>query len=135
MSQRGYTLIEVMTVLVLIGILAALSTRASSSKAAASMAVMKSDLRNIATAQEAYYSTYLTYADNTADLDFSNSVNISVRLRGGETGWSGRAAHAVRDTWRCALYVGGGVTAFEPATEEGKMVCEPAVKASGCFGG
>ena len=54
-SRRGFTLIELLIVVVIIGILAAIGIpKFAATKEKAMMAQMKSDLRNLATAQEAY---------------------------------------------------------------------------------
>src|SRR4026208_2299367 len=59
--RKGFTLIELLIVVVIIGILAAIAIpKFANTKEKAYLATMKSDLRNLITAQEAYF------ADNTA---------------------------------------------------------------------
>ena len=56
-NQKGFTLIELLIVVVIIGILAAIAIpKFANTKEKAFVASMKSDLRNLITAQEAYYS-------------------------------------------------------------------------------
>ncbi|MGH7658049.1 MAG: type II secretion system protein, partial [Gemmatimonadales bacterium] len=63
MSRKGFTLIELLIVVVIIGILAAIAIpKFSNSKYKAVLASMKTDLRNLATAQEGYYFDFSTYA-------------------------------------------------------------------------
>src|SRR5579872_988748 len=61
MNRKGFTLIELLIVVVIIGILAAIAIpKFANTKEKAYLATMKSDLRNLVTAEEAYFS------DNTA---------------------------------------------------------------------
>ncbi len=63
MSRKGFTLIELLIVVVIIGILAAIAIpKFANTKAKSILASMKTDLRNLATAQEGYYFDYSTYA-------------------------------------------------------------------------
>jgi prepilin-type N-terminal cleavage/methylation domain-containing protein len=63
MSKRGFTLIELLIVVVIIGILAAIAIpKFANSKEKAVLASMKTDLRNLVTAQEAFYFDNSDYA-------------------------------------------------------------------------
>ena len=54
-SERGFTLIELLIVVVILGILTAMAIpKFSNTKDRATVSQMKSDLRNMVTAQEAY---------------------------------------------------------------------------------
>src|SRR5438132_486836 len=56
MNRKGFTLIELLIVVVIIGILAAIAIpKFANTKAKAYIASMKSDLRNLVTAEEAYF--------------------------------------------------------------------------------
>src|SRR5438034_8266649 len=65
MNRKGFTLIELLIVIVIIGILAAIAIpKFANTKSKAYVTAMKSDLRNLVTAEEAFFSdsTYYTSA-------------------------------------------------------------------------
>jgi prepilin-type N-terminal cleavage/methylation domain-containing protein len=66
MSRKGFTLIELLIVVVIIGILAAIAIpKFANSKEKAILASMKTDLRNLVTAQEGFYFDNSDYAGAT----------------------------------------------------------------------
>ena len=63
MNRKGFTLIELLIVVVIIGILAAIAIpKFANTKEKAVVASMKSDLRNLVTAQEGFFSDNQDYA-------------------------------------------------------------------------
>src|SRR5689334_23247553 len=65
-SRKGFTLIELLIVVVIIGILAAIAVpKFANSKGKAILASMKTDLRNLVTAQEGFYFDNQDYAGGT----------------------------------------------------------------------
>ncbi|UCC74616.1 MAG: type II secretion system protein [Gemmatimonadota bacterium] len=133
-SQKGFTLFELMAAIVILAILAALSLKIADGRKRAYLAVIQTDLRNIATAQEGYwYDSYdepggPRYAPNLAQLDWNVSADVQMTMVGIAIGWSARAVHKKRNDFRCAMYVGdvkGLIQIYEPAIEEGVMECEP----------
>src|SRR2546426_7474994 len=67
MNRKGFTLIELLIVVVIIGILAAIAIpKFANTKAKAYIASMKSDLRNLVTAEEAYFADSVKYTATTA---------------------------------------------------------------------
>jgi type IV pilus assembly protein PilA len=94
--KKGFTLIELLIVVVIIGILAAIAIpKFANTKEKAYVASMKSDLRNLITAQEAYYSdNNSNYAQGTANLgtNYKPSNGITVVIGGASaTGWQATA--------------------------------------------
>jgi type IV pilus assembly protein PilA len=62
-NRKGFTLIELLIVVVIIGILAAIAIpKFANTKEKAVLASMKSDLRNLVTAQEGFFSDNQDYA-------------------------------------------------------------------------
>jgi prepilin-type N-terminal cleavage/methylation domain-containing protein len=63
MNRKGFTLIELLIVVVIIGILAAIAIpKFANTKDKAKIASMKSDLRNLVSAQEGHFADFATYA-------------------------------------------------------------------------
>jgi prepilin-type N-terminal cleavage/methylation domain-containing protein len=124
MSARGFTIVELLVVVIVIGVLASIAIpKFSNQKEKSYMAQMKSDLRNLATAEEAYFYDSTTYTSVLADLknfNGSQSVTITIPEATGK-GWSAEAAHT-QSTKKC--YVFSGLAApLGLATTEGKIVC------------
>ncbi len=85
--RAGFTLIELLIVVVIIGILAAIAIpKFAATKTQARLAEMKSDLHNLATAQEAYTSdnnVYYAGAIPSAALLYSPSSGVSITISEG----------------------------------------------------
>ena len=124
MNQKGFTLIELLIVVVIIGILAAIAIpKFANTKEKAYVSAMKSDLRNLAAAEEAYVADYLTYSGSIANLDFNSSQGVTVADPTADgRGWSATATHTGTDL-TCALYY-GQATAVGAATQEGVVACD-----------
>ena len=125
-TRTGFTLIELLVVVVIIGILAAIAIpKFSSTKEQAYMARMKSDLRNIATAQTAYEADNQTYYNGVvpaAALVYNPSPDVTITLSSvTQTGWAATASHT--GTSRiCVIYV-GSASPIAPATVDGRVAC------------
>ena len=94
-ERKGFTLIELLIVVVIIGILAAIAIpKFANTKQQAYLATLKSDLRNLVTAEEAYFADNTTYttALATTQYDPSQGVTYSVTNASG-TGWEATATH------------------------------------------
>ncbi len=126
-KNSGFTLIELLIVTVIIGVLAAIAIpKFSNTKGKAFLAAMKSDLRNLAIAEESYFYDNATYFDGalpSAQLSYNATTGVSVVLQnvtGG--GWAAVASHT-GTVQTCALFAGlAPVTA--PATVEGQVKCD-----------
>jgi type IV pilus assembly protein PilA len=122
--SRAFTLIELLIVVVIIGILVAvLIPRFANSRDQAFVSAMKSDLRNLATAEESYFYDYATYTPSTGNLtSYNPSMGVTVVINEAtRAGWSGTAtsSHATR---QCFLFIGNAAP-VGAATQEGQVAC------------
>lgn len=95
-NRKGFTLIELLIVVVIIGILAAIAIpKFSNTKEKAYVAAMKSDLRNLVTAQEGYFADNLGYGSiANIGASYSSSQGVLVATSAvTPTGWSASATH------------------------------------------
>jgi type IV pilus assembly protein PilA len=121
-NRKGFTLIELLIVVVIIGILAAIAIpKFASTKEKAYVTAMKSDLRNMMTAQESYFSDYGTYAATTAALKgFSQTTGVTIAgIDKDDAGWVATANHkSLTSGQKCEIGVGskatGGLNEGEP---------------------
>jgi type IV pilus assembly protein PilA len=122
-SNRGFTLIELLIVVVIIGILASIAIpKFANTKEKAYLASMKSDLRNLATAQEAFLFDSLTYTSTLALLNYAPSAGVTITINSATGGgWSATASHNVT-TKQCYMFYGSAAP-LGSATQEGKVSC------------
>ncbi len=127
-TRKGFTLIELLIVVVIIGILAAIAIpKFSKTREKAYFSAMKSDLKNLQSAEEIYYSSSqgnYHYTTSLTGLGFTPSSGVTVAVATGTaTGWSATASHAaLASTQNCGVFVGDTVTAG-PATQPGVVTC------------
>jgi type IV pilus assembly protein PilA len=131
-NRKGFTLIELLIVVVIIGILAAIAIpKFANTKEKAYVTAMKSDLRNLMTAEEAYFSdsTKYTTAFNTTgaagtdgiNFKWSTGVNQPV-ITLGVGGYTAHVTHT-QTTIECEIAVGlpNGINAN---AGDGEPVCQ-----------
>jgi type IV pilus assembly protein PilA len=123
---RGFTLIELLIVVVILGILVAIVVpKFANGKERAIVASMRSDLRNLVAAEEAYFTNALTYYGGAIpDAAFSYNVTqgVSISLSSvTNAGWAATATHT-GTAKTCAVFVGAAAP-LGPATEEGQVAC------------
>jgi type IV pilus assembly protein PilA len=123
-SRAAFTLIELLIVVVIIGILAAIAIpKFNSTKGKANAAALRSDLRNLAVAEEAYFFTNAQYADDTAKLNFRPSPGVNLDIGTVVGGWSATATHPLSYPLRCMIYYGNSSAAPSSDMNEGVAMC------------
>ncbi len=113
-GQKGFTLIELMIVIAIIGILAAIAIpQFAAYRKRAQDSAAKSALKNLATAQENYYVSYNTYATNAnrgllTGWTVEPIVTVAI-LAAGTTSWSATAFHQSSGTVFTYTSAAGGL--------------------------
>src|SRR2546430_17557761 len=125
-SRNGFTLIELLIVVVIIGLLATIAIpKFANTKEKAFVGTMKSDLRNLATAEEAFFYDSAKY---TTDFTLMNNFRLSSGVNVGSvmataTGWSASLTNTYAPGRTCALF-SSSVPPVAPATTEGRITCQ-----------
>ena len=126
-NRTGFTLIELLIVVVIIGILAAIAIpKFANTKSKAYITAMKSDLRNLVTAEEAYFSDSSKYTATVTDLKYQsttgvNSPNITAPANTGS--WYATVTHTQLSGTTCGVSVNTTNPLVSSATE-GAPVCQ-----------
>src|SRR6266487_2495891 len=125
MNRKGFTLIELLIVVVIIGILAAIAIpKFANTKEKAYLASMKSDLRNLVTAEEAYFADSVKYAATigAGGVIFTQSTgNTLPAVALTADGWTANITN-LNTTKTCSIFIGS--TALAPANKEGEPKCQ-----------
>lgn len=123
-SRQGFTLIELLIVVVIVGILAAVAIpKFSNTKEKAYIAAMKTDLRNLATAEEAFFYDSAKYTVSFVQMNgYTPTVGVAVTVNEATAkGWSATAV-SVNTARRCYVF-SGTAAPLGTATIEGNISC------------
>ena len=122
-NSKGFTLIELLIVVVIIGILAAIAIpKFANTKEKAYVAAMKSDLRNMVTAEESYFADQVSYTTSTVAVNFTPSTGVTMTIGTATgTGWNATTKHNAT-TKTCGIYVGSAAAPIS-GQNEGEPKC------------
>ena len=125
-TRKGFTLIELLIVVVIIGILAAIAIpKFAATKDKAKLASVKTDVRNLMTSQEAYFSDYATYAADYAALQAKTNASLSsgnsATVAGVASGFTATVDNTSITTGftKCQVQIGAGAA----STVDGVITC------------
>jgi len=125
-SRQGFTLIELLIVVVVIGLVASIAIpKFANTKGKAVVAAMRSDLHNLAAAQEAYWAENQIYYNGpipAAALSFTPTGGVTVAMVSATvSGWSAQAT-SPQTPQTCVVFY-GAAPAIPPATADGAVAC------------
>ncbi len=143
LDDRGFTIIELLVVVSIMGLLATIALpKLAATRERATVASMISDLKNLMTAQEAFFISYQDYANGINATEragpggrgriamlLSPGNQVTVRRRGGNRGagwWAEITNPSISDDTRdtCGIFVGD--QAYSPnaaVTAPGTVAC------------
>jgi type IV pilus assembly protein PilA len=124
-NRTGFTLVELLIVTVIIALLASIAMMTYGKfSGRARAAAMRSDLRNLASAQESYLATNFQYTMNVGLLEFNPTSGVALTMSEASTGgWSATSTHPAAQPLVCAIFYGTAAP-LPPATHEGRINCQ-----------
>ncbi|MCC7131443.1 MAG: prepilin-type N-terminal cleavage/methylation domain-containing protein [Gemmatimonadales bacterium] len=124
-SKAGFTLIELLIVVVIIGILATIAIpKFAATKDKSKLASIRSDIRNVMTAQEAYWAdfgTYATLAQLQSATNYTFSGGNTAGIAPTATGYTATITNSTITSAldQCTVQVGAGAA----STIDGQIIC------------
>jgi type II secretion system protein G len=123
--RKGFTLIELLIVVVIIGILAAIAIpKFANTKQKAYVTAAISDLRNLVTAEEAFFADSSKYTSTVSLLKYQNTNGVNTpTIQTGPGYWTATTTHTQLPGVTCGISINttNPVTA---AADEGQPICQ-----------
>ena len=125
-TRKGFTLIELLIVVVIIGILAAIAIpKFANTKSKAYITAMKSDLRNLVTAEEAYFADSSSYTSTVSLLKYQNSTGtLPPTIAAGAGYWTATNTHTQLPGTTCGVGINTTNPVVGSAAAEGEPACQ-----------
>ena len=123
--RAAFTLVELLVVIVILGILAGMAIpRFKNTKGKAHSAALRTDLRNLMTAEESFFYSNNRYTTALDSLSFRASTGVIVRIpEATSQGWSASTTHPESYPLMCAVYTGTAAP-LPPATADSQIGCQ-----------
>jgi Tfp pilus assembly protein PilE len=117
--------VELLVVVVILGILAGMAIpRFKNTKGKAHSAALRTDLRNLMTAEESFFYSNNRYSTALDSLKFVPSSGVIVTIpEATPQGWSATTTHPESYPLMCAVYTGTAAP-LPPATSESQIGCQ-----------
>ena len=124
--RKGLTLIELLIVVVIIGILAAIAIpKFANTKSKAYITAMKSDLRNLVTAEEAFFADSSKYTSTLGQLKYQNSTGVNPpTITAGAGFWTATVDHLQLPGFVCGVGINTTNPTVGAAAAEGEPACK-----------
>lgn len=128
--RNGFTFVEILVAMLVFGALTAISVpRYREFKERAYLSILRSQLGEIRTAQEAYWAEQTMYTTTLTDLDWKLSSEVTIAINAADllSGYTATATHLLAPGLACSTAVGSEAL----TSPSGEIVCGPAVGGPG----
>ena len=127
-ARRGFTLMELLIVLVIIGLLATIAIpKFTGAREKAFISSVVSDLRILSSQMEVYQAENMVYPANVGSLtDFTGSDDVTITITEVVlgTGWAATGGHVALPARQCGIFYGSGSASNAvPAVDAGTVMC------------